>query len=174
MLELRWLPPDLRRLDDDPTEAFALPFFEDERPLRGALGLADWRLCGQISRGILSGQYRGLRSERVLIPGEPRLRVEKLLLVGLGRSTEFDEAAYDEAVHEIFRSLEDLRVRSAHCVLPGRSMKVVEAERATARFLEIAEGYTQQDEITLIDDAEAQKAITAVVEQARRRARAMR
>ena len=174
MLELRWLPPDLRRLDEEPTEAFVLPFFEDERPLRGALGLVDWRLCGTISQGLLRGEYSGARGERVLIPGEPRLRADKLLLIGLGAVHAFNEDVFDEAVELILSSLEGLRVRSAHCVLPGRSLDAIDPGVAAGRFLRVAERYEHQDDVTLVDDGDAQRAIASVVEQERRRARALR
>ena len=39
-------------------ETLVLPFFADERPLRGAAGLCDWRLCGRLSRLLAVGARR--------------------------------------------------------------------------------------------------------------------
>lgn len=58
-MEVSFVVPDLRRLDELKSEAIALAFFEDERPLRGAMGLLDWRLCGALSRLILRGRASG-------------------------------------------------------------------------------------------------------------------
>ena len=45
-MDIRFLAPELRHLDALKCEAILAPFFSDERPLCGALGLVDWRLCG--------------------------------------------------------------------------------------------------------------------------------
>ena len=49
-MEIRFAAPNLRQLDTLRCEALAGAFFEDERPLRGALGYIDWRMCGMLSR----------------------------------------------------------------------------------------------------------------------------
>ena len=42
-----------------PADLAVAGFFSDERPLRGAAGRADWRLCGTISELLVSGRMRG-------------------------------------------------------------------------------------------------------------------
>ena len=48
-------------------------FATTDRPLRGAAGQADWRLCGRLSKLIAAGR-RGSRREAVLLPGGGGLR----------------------------------------------------------------------------------------------------
>ena len=61
------------RVDDVPferakAELAIAGFFLDERPLRGAAGRADWRLCGAASELLASKRLRGRVGEAVLIP----------------------------------------------------------------------------------------------------------
>ncbi len=35
-------------IDKTHSDTLVLSFFKDERPLRGANGLIDWRLCGRV------------------------------------------------------------------------------------------------------------------------------
>jgi hypothetical protein len=44
-----FLPVDLLRWDRGPGgDALVVPVWSDVRPLRGAAGLLDWRLCGRL------------------------------------------------------------------------------------------------------------------------------
>ena len=61
-----------------------LPFFVDERPLRGAAGLCDWRLCGRLSRLLQSARVAGKWGETTLYPPGKRLPFARLVLFGLG------------------------------------------------------------------------------------------
>src|SRR5688572_11813098 len=153
-------------------EALSVPVFEDERPLRGAPGLVDWRLCGLISRLILRGRLRGTTGETVLVAARPRLTFEKLFLFGLGKRDAFDEAVFRAAVERMLGTLTRARVRASVLVLPGRATERIAAVRAMEIFLEIAQKHPEHDEVTLVEDAEAQKAMGPVVERERRRARA--
>ena len=47
-MALSVLPLDLARWDESARDCLVLPVFRDDRPLRGAAGLADWRLCGRL------------------------------------------------------------------------------------------------------------------------------
>ncbi len=173
-MDVRFVPPDLRRLDTLKSEALSLPLFSDERPLRGALGLVDWRLCGQISRLILRGRVTGEAFEKVLVPARPKLPFDKLFLFGLGPREGFDEAVFEEATRRMLDTLSRARVRSSVWALPGRPFGSIAPVPAMERFLRLASAGAERehDEITLIEDAEAQKEMAPVVARERRRARA--
>ncbi len=171
-MEVHFVPPDLRRLDQLKSEALSLPMFADEHPPRGALGLVDWRLCGRISKLILRGQLTGVRGETVLVPARPRLTFEKLFIYGVGRRDEFDLDLYDATVERMLSTLTKVKVRASVLVLPGRSHGLVGAAEAMERFLRIAGRHEDHDDLTLVEDVESQKAMEPVVEAERRRARA--
>ena len=64
-------------------------FFLDERPLRGAAGRVDWRLCGVVTELVGSGRLRGKVGEATLVPSMGRLAADRVLLLGLGRRSSF-------------------------------------------------------------------------------------
>jgi len=171
-VDVRFVPPDLRRLDSLKTEALCIPFFEDERPLGGALGLVDWRMCGLLSRLIERGRVTGARGETVLVPARPKLTFEKLLLFGLGRKDELDDVRLAEAIERMLGTLVRARVRVSVVVLPGRALGVVAPTRAMEVFLRAAADAEELDAVTLVEDADSQRAMEPVVERERRRARA--
>jgi hypothetical protein len=90
----------------------AVGFCEDERPLRGAAGLVDWRLCGALSRLIRARRTRGARGDAVLMPADGGLLAERVLALGLGPVAQCDQAAGLDAVVEALARAAALRVRS--------------------------------------------------------------
>ncbi len=172
MLDIRFVPADLRKLDELGREALLLPVFLDERPLRGALGLVDWRLCGRISELLRGGRFSGKAGEKLLLPVRRRLSVEKLFLFGTGVRADFGDAAFDSSVGQMLETLRRAKVRSSVCALPGRSTGEIEAGPAMTRFLRLAAQQSGHDEITLIEELPAQKEMAPVIQQERRRVRA--
>jgi hypothetical protein len=168
-MEVRFVVPDLRRLDQLKSEALALPFFEDERPLRGALGLVDWRLCGQVSKLLVRGRARGATGETVLVPTRPRLPFEKLILFGAGKKDDLDAVRFVAIVERMLTTLDRARVRASVLALPRHGDKVP-AARAMEIFLVLAARHREQDQATLIEDADAQRAMMPIVEREKRKA----
>jgi len=96
-------------------------FFRDQRPLRGGAGLADWRLCGFVSRLLLAERATGELGEAVLATTHGRLRADRLLLVGLGLRQRFNAEAHRTAVERVLQRLLDLGASSAAVDLPAPS-----------------------------------------------------
>lgn len=112
-------------------EAVCCLLTEDERPLPGAAGFVDWRLCGALSRVLKSGFFRGLPGEHLLVPTDGRLPSPKLFAVGLGRGAGVTTLGLEHALEDAARMLKDAGVRSVALALPGLP-KAVEAVRAEA------------------------------------------
>jgi leucyl aminopeptidase len=74
-------------------------FFLDERPLRGAAGRADWRLCGVVSDLMGCGRLRGKVGEATLVPSMGRMGADRVLLLGLGRKSSFRVGRARDTVH---------------------------------------------------------------------------
>jgi hypothetical protein len=87
-LRLGAAPGPIDRADVD---IAVVTFFQEERPLRGAAGRADWRLCGAVSRLIQRGKLSGAWGEAALIPSTGGLRSRWVLVLGLGSRHELDE-----------------------------------------------------------------------------------
>jgi len=105
-------------------------FFSADRPLRGAAGRADWRLCGMLSALIAEGRLSGAEGEALLMPTFGRLRAPRLLVLGLGGSTRFGAAEVAGAARDAVSRLLDLRARSAVVSIPGEWIGAVPARPA--------------------------------------------
>lgn len=134
-----------------------LPFFEDERPLQGLLGLVDWRTGGSLSALLRSGFCTGAAGESMLLPGRRTLPMERLCLLGLGPARAFDRAAAEAAGERIVAVVEGLRPRDVLVAMPGRA-----PERAVVEA--VFDGLTRALAMrrTKDLDAEAQRAARAV------------
>ncbi len=149
---------------DDPTtgskervDLAVLPCFEDERPLQGLAGLVDWRMGGQLSTLLRDGFFVGASTDVVLMPGRRTLPMQRLVLVGLGPSAEFDQAAAEATGERLVELVERLGPRDVLVAMPGRvpERATVEAVfRGLTRALTRASGEP--------DDALAQPAARAV------------
>lgn len=59
-------------------------FFEDQRPLRGAAALLDWRLNGLLTQLLLNGSASGRIGEYILVSNNGKLRASWVLFAGGG------------------------------------------------------------------------------------------
>lgn len=170
-MDLRFTTPELPALDQIGTEILVAGVSREERPPRGVTGLVDWRLAGRISRLLLKGFLTGELGEVLLIPGRPRLPFDKVVLFGLGHQQEFEEAVFRSVLERIIATLGGLKVRTAVVELPGRHFDALSAERATDILLETVGQSREHDVWTLVEPAEAQRAITQHMIRERRRVR---
>ncbi len=140
---------------DSSPESLALSFFDDERPLRGAAGLADWRLCGRLSRLIVNGRCQGQEGESLIMPAGPRLPFERIFLFGLGGSDKLDDKALASHASWILDVLQRASVRHYALQIPGRATGVIGARRAA----EIWKSATAASDcsVTIIDSRDSQK-----------------
>ena len=93
-------------------------FFENERPLRGSAGRADWRLCGRLSALIAAGRLSGAQGQAALIPATGGLRAPILVAVGAGARDAFDEEVWCGLARDLVGRGLRLRARSIALPLP--------------------------------------------------------
>jgi hypothetical protein len=117
-MDLSFFPLTLEAVDQAAAESLCLFIGEDERPLTGLAGLADWRLSGRLSRLLRSGALTGEEGEAVLTPPGSRLAFKKLFLFGLG--TAQDEASLMRRVGEGMRKVAQAGVQEAALQLPAK------------------------------------------------------
>jgi hypothetical protein len=172
-MEVRFLPALLRRLDDANVELCACSIWIDERPMKGFAALLDWRMGGRLSALLKSGFVKGELGEAVIVPGKPHVSFEKVLLVGLGPRTTFNDSTFRTAIVHLARTLERLRVRRAVVELPGRSSEAIDPERAITLTLECVGASPEHDAWWVVDKPAAQEPIEARAADERRRARAL-
>ena len=54
-------------------DALCLFFPEDVRPLDGLAGYIDWRMCGALSRLLMTDFFSGAAGDTVLMPSDDRI-----------------------------------------------------------------------------------------------------
>lgn len=171
-MHVRFAAPEQKQLDGLRCEALALPVMADERPLRGALGLVDWRLCGFVSRLIKRGLLDPRPNETLLVPGRPKLSVDKVFLFGAGPRQQLDAARQRELIACMLDTVARAGVRTTALVLPGRGSASVSPEDAMECFVAVALPRSEHDDLVLLEPTEAQRAMEPVLERERRRAHA--
>jgi hypothetical protein len=165
-------PPSNGRAPSEPSPlplALALGVFTDERPLRGAAGLCDWRLCGRLSRLLKADKLSGRVDEVVLLPpARARLPFSRLMLFGLGEQGRFDERAYREQIARMRSVLERAGVRSYALQPPGRSSGLIAPRRALELWQEQARADAFEHEVTIVESPTGQKEMAEALRAARR------
>lgn len=170
-MELRFVLPALRRLDLAGTEVLVASLTEDERPIRGLAALLDWRLKGHLSNLLVDGFASGKLGEVLLVPGKPRLPFDKVLLFGLGHTSDFGDRTFRLVVERILSTLEGLKARSAVVELPGRHLDAIRPDEAANVLLGLTADRKEHDLWTLVEPLEAQQAINQQVLLERKRIR---
>jgi hypothetical protein len=99
---------DIKKLE---TEAIAVGFFEDIRPLKGVAGALDWILCGALSRLVIHEKIRGTLGEAALLTTKGKIPASKVFMVGLGPRSQMTPATLREAC------------RTAAAVIAGAGVK---------------------------------------------------
>lgn len=173
-MEIRFVPLDLARIDGLRYEAIVLPVHDDERPLAGAAGLCDWRLCGRLSRLLQRDWVKTRAGDVTLVPVRPRLPFDKMLLFGTGDSAGFSASDVTGVTARMLDTLTHLRLRTFVMALPGRAMGRVNPTDAIRGFM-AAPGLDEAiDEVVIVDELDATRVMAPVVEAEKRRRRALR
>ena len=168
MIAYDFIASSSQSLDELQTELIVLPFFSDERPLRGATGFIDWRLCGTLSRKLMAGYLDGRFGEKALVATPRNLKSEGVLLVGLGASTAFDADVAKHACALIANALTESKVSNAALALPGRSMDLLPALQSMQLWLAASPRDARLEEITIIERAEEHRALDSLFDAMRR------
>jgi len=168
-MNLGFIAPDLRQLDRARVGALVLFLHEDEVPLPDILGLVDWRLCGTLSRLVALGRLRGTDGETTLMPVGHRLACQRLLVFGLGPRRAMTVAELGAQLRRVLRTLAGIQVHSAAIALPGRPAGPTDPVAALEELLAAAAEVPEIDELVVVDDPAAQKAMNAVLDLRRRR-----
>ncbi len=120
------------------SELIVAPFFLDDRPLKGAAGLFDWRMEGFFTNLIREGRIEGRLGESLLTPPR-RIAARRIILFGLGRREAFNKERRIEALDIMISKALDLGVNNFHlCVrrLAGEGDDPAEAAKELAAIIE--------------------------------------
>jgi hypothetical protein len=165
IVDVRFVAPDLRRLDEASAEVVACGIYKDERPLRGLAGLIDWRLAGRLARLAKESFLVGEGGELLALPVRPRLPFDKCIVVGLGARRSFDETGSRKALARVLDALAGLHVKKALVEIPGRGDDAITPEQAADVLFDA----TASDAIVIVERPDAQKKIEARLQEKRQK-----
>jgi hypothetical protein len=137
-MRFRLVSPTLEDLDEIEAQCLVLTTFSDDRPLRGLTGLVDWRLNGQLSRLMLRDFVDGHYQEATLSPIEGRLNFGRIVLIGMGKRSEFDAQRFEELCRFCFRTVTRMEIVDFAMTLP-ESFNVEQASQLQLVLLESRE-----------------------------------
>jgi hypothetical protein len=155
------LPLDLARWDETARDCLVLPVFKDDRPLRGAAGLADWRLCGRLSRLVKASRASADAGEALLLPPGRRLRFRRLMWFGLGDARSYSDERFRKDLGWILDVVIKADVTDWSLQMPGRASGLIGARRAIEILLEEPRFVDQP--LTLLEDPAGQKDIAELL-----------
>jgi hypothetical protein len=159
------LPLDLARWDESARDGLVLPVFKDDRPLRGAAGLADWRLCGRLSRLVKGNRATAEAGETLLLPPGRRLRFSRILWFGLGDAKGYTDERFRNDLAWILDVVTAAGVKDWALQAPGRASGLIGARRAVEIMLE--DPALVEQPLTLLEDPAGQKDIAELLRQSR-------
>ncbi len=108
----------LEGLDTLESESLCLFVPQDERPLSGAPGFADWRLNGGLSKRLLEGFFTGSFKELLLLPSAGLLPSKRIFAVGVGPLKQLDATRLGELLELAATTLKKAGAESVALSLP--------------------------------------------------------
>jgi hypothetical protein len=160
-MALSVLPVDLARWDESARDCLVLPVFRDDRPLRGAAGLADWRMCGRLSRLLKTEKATANAGETLLLPPGRRLRFQRVMWFGLGDAKGYTDDRFRKDLAWILSVVTGAGVTDWAIQAPGRASGLIGARRAVEIILEDQKLADQP--LTLLEDPAGQKDIAELL-----------
>lgn len=160
-MALTVLPLDLARWDEAKRDCLVLPVFRDDRPLRGAAGLVDWRLCGKLSRLLRDSRASADPGETMLLPPGRRLRFSRILWFGLGDAKGYSEERFRKDLAWILGVVKKAAVTDWALQMPGRASGLIGARRAIEIVLEDPDLASQT--LTILEDPAGQKDVAELL-----------
>ncbi|MGE0871584.1 MAG: M17 family peptidase N-terminal domain-containing protein [Kofleriaceae bacterium] len=155
------LPLDLARWDEARRDCLVVTVFKDDRPLRGAAGLADWRMCGRLSKLLKRNRASGESGEAMMLPSGKRLGFTKVMWFGLGDSKGYSDERFKHDLSWIVEVVDKARVADWAIQPPGRASGLIGARRAVELMLDHDAVSVQQ--VALLEDPAGQKDIAELL-----------
>ncbi|MEK6744467.1 MAG: M17 family peptidase N-terminal domain-containing protein [Nitrospirota bacterium] len=158
---LKVLMHDIKKLE---TEAVAVGFFEDIRPLKGVAGALDWILCGALTQLLMHNKIRGALGEAALLTTKGKIPAPKVFMVGLGPRSQMTPARLREASRVAATIIVGAGVtRAALDCFPLRNDQSEEYLTAVRQGLEKGAGHHALDIALLAPDAASFEAMSRSV-----------
>ena len=128
-------------IEEIDVEVLVLFHLEDEPAPRGRLGRVDWILGGALSRLRARGKFSGQRGATALLAPDGKLKVGRILVVGLGRQADLSMVALYRLSYQAAQAILALRCARIAMEVPFRAFPQEVPTRLQQAFLE---GFTAE------------------------------
>ena len=157
------------RVDMVETEVLALFFFHDERPLKGAAGLVDWKMNGALSNLIINEISSGVSGESTLVLPGKRINCQKILLFGLGSSKDCASEALKETTGKLLEQLLKINCSDFCVAVPPSKFTHIKPEDAAVMLVQgLAAKRGENISVTILTEKEDLEKVRTSVEKARK------
>jgi len=123
-------------IEEIDAEVLLLFHLEDEPAPRGRLGQVDWILCGAVSRLRARGKFAGERGATALLAPSGKLKVSRILVVGLGRQADLSMVALYRLSYQAAQAILHLRCTRVAMEPPFRAFPREAPVQVQQAFLE--------------------------------------
>jgi hypothetical protein len=110
---------DLASLDAVNCEAVGVFCWSDVKPLAGAPGFLDWRLCGALSRTLENTFFTARRSEVMLLAAKGRGQLHRIFAFGLGPMGEANATGLRHVCRQAYEAMVQAGVKRFVFAAPG-------------------------------------------------------
>ncbi|MBE9503848.1 MAG: hypothetical protein IME96_06715 [Proteobacteria bacterium] len=122
-------------VDKFETDAVVLLFFSDEKPLKGASGLVDWRMNGSISKLLESEMVSGDKGETTLVVPQGRIKGGKIMMVGLGDSSRFKARDLENIAPVIVEKLVHIDAKKVIIAIPLKKLSSIKSGKTVSSLM---------------------------------------
>ena len=161
------------RIDQTGDQAITLAHFEDQKKLTGPVKAIDERLSGMISHLLKNKDFVGRLNQTAIIYPQGKLPTPRIILVGLGKSAEFDWTGQRDACLEKLRQAfasacrraKELRIKSFSTMAFPADLKGMDLIKASQAIVEgILLSNYQMGQYKTIKEEESLESFTIVEE----------
>jgi hypothetical protein len=123
-------------IEDIDADVLVLFHVEDELAPRGRLGQVDWILCGAVSRLRARGKFAGERGATALLAPNGKLKVHRILVIGLGRQADLSVVALYRLAYQAAQAISYLRCTNLALEPPFRVLPRAAPASVQQAFIE--------------------------------------
>lgn len=110
--------------------------FEGVKKVGGATGVIDKALGGLITELINDSEIKGKLGKTTVIHTQNKIKSKRVLIVGLGKSSEFDEEALRKASAAVIRKAKEIGVTKLATIVHGVGQRKVEPKEGAKALVE--------------------------------------
>ncbi|MBI2027747.1 MAG: hypothetical protein HYS98_08120 [Deltaproteobacteria bacterium] len=99
-------------IDKIHVDAIVADLYARDVPLKGPVGMLDWRMYGFFSKLLLDQKMTGRHKETYLVPLKNKAMAKNIVLVGLGTKYKLSERKVAAVIPDVLKTLRRLKIQN--------------------------------------------------------------